>query len=133
MKRRARELLDTIRDAVKAHLSHPVSVSSITEPQPQPIEVEHANESVADLETRATQPSTLWSGCQYLQTPTRSHYLIPVIHSYDFIECSVQVIALRDCPPHTVCPVVILEYRNFAERAVRKESSCEGSRYNSVL
>ncbi|KAK0185739.1 ribonuclease H-like domain-containing protein [Armillaria mellea] len=59
MKRRASELLDTIRDAVKAHLSHSVSAPSIPEPQPQPIEVD---ESVADQETQATQPSTLWSG-----------------------------------------------------------------------
>lgn len=62
MKRRARELLDTMRDAVKVHLSHSVSAPSISESQPQPVEVEHVDENVADPETRATQPSTLWSG-----------------------------------------------------------------------
>ncbi|KAK0437138.1 ribonuclease H-like domain-containing protein [Desarmillaria tabescens] len=62
MKKRARELLDTIRDAVKAHLSRSVSASSIPEPQPEPMEVEHVDEDVVAPETQPTPSSTLWSG-----------------------------------------------------------------------
>lgn len=61
MKRRAKELLDTIRDAVKVYLSRSSSTSSIPEQQPEPTEVEHVDESPV-LKTQALQSSTLWSG-----------------------------------------------------------------------
>ncbi|PBK67308.1 hypothetical protein ARMSODRAFT_1086260 [Armillaria solidipes] len=102
MKRRARELLGTIRDAVRAHLSHSAGVSSIPEPRPQPVEVEHVDESVADPDTRATRPSTLWSG----STTSSS-------------------VASKSSLFGTALPALSVGYRNFAEGAVRKESSRE--------